>query len=280
MGSWGAAIFADDYAADIRGDWREAIEDGLDAEAATTRLIERYHVDGGPHDEDERTFWIALAAAQAATGRLQIEVKKRALEVIAAGGDVALFAEGDPALGRRRERVLADLAETLKGPQRAPTVIKRPLAHVSPAVIGDLVVVRGSGSRHRELAFVVVGVTSGWPRGSTAPELIGLSWDPSDIATRSSVDASSFLRSCPHPQNVLQDGERIDVWNVQGPTRGPKAFKHHARVAASGLSLPDIDLGTRDLRTRDYRYHLTLWHNLAAAVDSDWFVEKYALDRS
>ena len=37
MGTWGVAIFSDDLAADIRGDFRELIGDGLTPSEATAR---------------------------------------------------------------------------------------------------------------------------------------------------------------------------------------------------------------------------------------------------
>ncbi len=136
MGTWGTSIFASDLASDIRGDWREAIEDGLDAAAATERLVGNYEA-ALADPEEHPVFWIALAAAQAATGRLQESVRDEALAVITAGGDVAAFAETDARLGRQRALVLEKLAAQLRKPQRAPTTIKRPRPRPSPVEVGD-----------------------------------------------------------------------------------------------------------------------------------------------
>jgi hypothetical protein len=61
MGTWGSGIFSGDLAADVRGDWREAIMDGLTPEEATRRLEDSYRP--AIDDEDDGPlFWIALSA--------------------------------------------------------------------------------------------------------------------------------------------------------------------------------------------------------------------------
>jgi len=42
MGTWGSSIFSSDLAADVRGDFRELIEDGASVTEATTRVLDRY----------------------------------------------------------------------------------------------------------------------------------------------------------------------------------------------------------------------------------------------
>lgn len=42
MGAWGPAIFSDDTACDIRSDYRELLEDGVDDAEATQRVISEY----------------------------------------------------------------------------------------------------------------------------------------------------------------------------------------------------------------------------------------------
>ena len=69
VGAWGTGIFDGDTAADVRDDWREALLDGLEPEAATARVLER-HRDALRDADDEVVVWLALAAAQAQAGRL------------------------------------------------------------------------------------------------------------------------------------------------------------------------------------------------------------------
>jgi hypothetical protein len=67
MGAWGPGIFSDDTAADIRGDYRELLEDQVPDSEAMRRVIEAYrHLDA----DEEHILWLALAAAQFQLGRL------------------------------------------------------------------------------------------------------------------------------------------------------------------------------------------------------------------
>jgi hypothetical protein len=42
MGTWGAGIFSNDTACDVRGDYRLALEDGLDDQTAQQRVLEQF----------------------------------------------------------------------------------------------------------------------------------------------------------------------------------------------------------------------------------------------
>lgn len=101
------------------------ILDGAEPEVASRSLITHYRRDLiGP--DHETVFWTALAAAQFETGRLQPDVRDRALAIIDAGGDLELWAESGNRGGR--ERVLRRLAGRLRGPQPAPKRLRRPRA--------------------------------------------------------------------------------------------------------------------------------------------------------
>ncbi len=127
MGTWGPGIFSDDFACDVRNDFRELIGEGLDSAAATVQLEEQYKdVIGDPEDDERDVFWIALAATQTQCGRLQERVRTKALVVIDSGADLRRWMEEeDRSLLRRRKRALEKLRVRLLGPQRAPTKIRR-----------------------------------------------------------------------------------------------------------------------------------------------------------
>ena len=78
-------MFANDVAANVRGAWRDAILEGAEPEDATRRLLDEFE-DALADEDDAPLVWIALAAAQMETGRLQPEIRDRALSVIASGG--------------------------------------------------------------------------------------------------------------------------------------------------------------------------------------------------
>jgi hypothetical protein len=168
MGAWGPGIFDNDLAADVRDEWREAIRAGEDAAAATARIREELESD----DEPSRTeFWTGLAAAQSETGRLQPDVRDRALAVVAEGGDLELW-EGDV----ERAAALGELAERLRGPQRKPKRLRRHKAGPDPGVAtGDVLRIRSPDERRAAL-FHVLDVSR--ERGERWPVLLGLFWPP------------------------------------------------------------------------------------------------------
>ncbi|WP_104107975.1 hypothetical protein [Nocardioides sp. 616] len=135
MGAWGPAIFSDDTACDIRSDYRELLEDGVDDAEATQRVIADYqHL---AHDEAHVPY-LALAAAQSGLGRLEDSVKLEALRVIDAGVGLELWAEaGDQELAKRKA-VLSKLRATLTGPQKPPTKVRRPWSDVTDLSSGDV----------------------------------------------------------------------------------------------------------------------------------------------
>jgi hypothetical protein len=194
VGAWGTAIFSDDTACDIRDEWRNAILDGHQAEDATARLIERF---AGHRDDpdNEKLFWMALAAAQMETGRLLPEARDRALEIIDAGGDVARWEElGDSASAKQRERVLRRLGEKLRGPQPKPKRLRRPIALSVPFEVGDVVRVHDPDDESEEALVVVVGHhRHARPPEELDPIIAALDWDGGPVPDRKALARLAFV---------------------------------------------------------------------------------------
>lgn len=125
MGAWGPAIFSDDLAMDVRGRFRDLIAEGVAPREATDRILAEYEASREDPDEGP-VFWLALAATQWQLGRLQPDVKDRALEVIEAGADLHLWQENRPALARKRLAALHALRDQLRSPQPAPRKLPKP----------------------------------------------------------------------------------------------------------------------------------------------------------
>lgn len=169
MGAWGPAIFSDDLACDIRGDYRELLEDGVSDEEASARVIEAYtHLD----QDEAQVLWLALAAAQAALGRLDDSVRDRALAVIDEGTGLELWAEAGPKELAKRKAALAKLRDTLTGPQKRRSTVRKPWAHVTDLAPGDVLAFRLPDER---LALFRVARLDP-QRVGTAPILRRLDW--------------------------------------------------------------------------------------------------------
>lgn len=135
MGAWGTAIFSDDTACDIRSDYRELLEDGVEDAEATQRVISEYQHLG---DDEVHVLWLALAAAQSRLGRLDDSVKAEALRVIDGNVGLEIWAEAGARELASRRAALARLRKALTGPQKPPSKVRRPWSHVTDLSPGDV----------------------------------------------------------------------------------------------------------------------------------------------
>ena len=110
MGAWGTGIFEDDVAADVRGEWEDAVGSGPSVPDATAALIDGLGADFIPDDDDGPAFWIALAALQLEAGEVTPEVAARAVQAIPA--NLSRWREEAPAEDfAAREQVLGELEQ-------------------------------------------------------------------------------------------------------------------------------------------------------------------------
>ena len=76
MGAWGTALFSNDMACDIRDDYRERIEDGVEDAVATRLTLEKFRT--FLDDPEEATvLLVALAVTQSKIGRLDSAIRDR-----------------------------------------------------------------------------------------------------------------------------------------------------------------------------------------------------------
>jgi hypothetical protein len=209
MGTWGTGVFADDTAADVRDEWRNEIIEGASAEEATARVVKTFG-EGLADDPDESVvFWIALAAAQFETGRLQEDVRDRALALIEGGGDVARWEEESSVLARQRARVLERLAAKLRGPQPEPKRLRRPPSYGVPVERGDIVLVQ---NHERGLAalFAAVDMSAGSGRDSW-PNVEPLLWEDRNVPDTEELERLPALIEevlLPRPWARMTDADR------------------------------------------------------------------------
>lgn len=113
MGAWGTGIFEDDVAADVRGEWEDAVGSGSSVSDATAVLIDGLGADFIPDEDDGPVFWIALAALQLEAAEVTPDVAARAVEAIPA--NLSRWREEATAEDfTARERVLSELEQRLR----------------------------------------------------------------------------------------------------------------------------------------------------------------------
>jgi hypothetical protein len=166
-------------AEEVREAWRDAILDDLDPVAATARVRSEFS-ESFDDSEEGAIAWTALALAQYETGRLQDSVRDRALEVIAAGADLDLWVDEDPAAASRRRRALERLEAKLRGPQPTAKRLRRSKPIVGVWFdSGDVVLVHGE--RGSEGLFVVV-------EEGNEPSVVPLLWGGGAVPSREELE--------------------------------------------------------------------------------------------
>ena len=115
MGAWGANLYQDDVALDVKDEYKDNLRRGKTNEEAMQEIIDKYQE--LLEDEEVRgVFWLALADTQWNLGRLDEQVKKQALEIIELGIDLKRW-ESNEKLYNKRKEILEKLKEKLLSPQ-------------------------------------------------------------------------------------------------------------------------------------------------------------------
>ena len=135
MGTWGTGIFSNDLASDVRGEYRELLEDGVPDAEATQEVLRRF-AHAGTDPDNRVCFWTGLAATQMQLGRLEPSVRDSTIAAIDAGGDLHMWEE-DPQR-RKRATALAKLRAQLLGPQKGAVRVRRPRRIPCPVQAGDV----------------------------------------------------------------------------------------------------------------------------------------------
>lgn len=137
MGAWGAKLYQDDVAQDVKEQYKESLKKGKSNEEATQQVLDEYRpmlndIDDGP------VFWFALAETQWSLGRLLPEVKEQALACIDKGTDQARWERENPKKAPERKKILEDLRIKLNSPMPPMKKISQPKNYKCEWKIGDV----------------------------------------------------------------------------------------------------------------------------------------------
>lgn len=135
VGTWGTGIFADDVAADVRDCYRDLLGDGVADADAMRQIIAEFTE---PDEITPTVVWLALAAAQREVGRLDEDVRDRALQIIADGSELDRWAEEPRTVQARRRAVLSKLADQLTGEQPPRRRVRRQWKPTTDLEPGDV----------------------------------------------------------------------------------------------------------------------------------------------
>jgi hypothetical protein len=194
VSAWGPGVFSDDTTCDIRDEYRALIEDGVDDDAAASAIVERWSAELGP--DEMPALWLALALAQSKVGRLQDDVRDRALEAVDDQYLVAEWASVSSRDGARRREALGKARAALTGPQPARRTLRRPKRFLSDLAVGD--VLARPGPTPPQL-WLVIGMYD--ERDGRDPWIRRLAWSAADVPDRRDLEALAAVPGFPvfHP---------------------------------------------------------------------------------
>ncbi len=135
MGVWGTGLFSDDTACDVRDHYRELLEDGVEDDAASQQTVERFRA---YLDESDGIPLLALAVTQSKLGRLDPEIRDRALAVLERGADLEMWERDNPKLLPRRRATLEKARAQLTGQQPRRRRLRPPRRESSGLAAGDV----------------------------------------------------------------------------------------------------------------------------------------------
>jgi hypothetical protein len=180
LGAWGTALFSDDVACDIRDLYRELLEDSVEDSAATRLTLEKF----GPYlEEPDSIALIAFAVTQSKVGRLEPDVRDRALATIDAGADLAMWEQENPKLLPKRRAVLEKARAQLTGPQPARRRLRPPKRVLSGLAAGDVLAL----ALPRRVALLRVVRVHPYRFGET-PVLEELDFDGTEVPARDALE--------------------------------------------------------------------------------------------
>jgi hypothetical protein len=136
MGIFGTGIFENDDACDVRDEYRQQIEDGVEDAEATRSTLAKFR---GYFDDPESgpVCILALAVTQSKIGRLDPDIRSRALAAIDSGAELAIWEREDPKSLPKRRAVLEKARVQLTGPQPVRKRLRRPRKETCGLMAGD-----------------------------------------------------------------------------------------------------------------------------------------------
>src|SRR5437588_8112193 len=194
MGAWGAALFADDDAADLRADYRAYLADAQ-SDAGATDLAARDYDASLDRPGETTAFWLALASIQWRIGRLDPRVKSVCLTIIDSGVDLEKWAES-PERGKRAA-VLAKLRQMLSSPLPPAKPMPKPLPAQLPGwAFGEVVGYRMANGKYALLHALNYRAWS--TEAVRAPVVSILSWFSESVPDQQAIDRLTYINHDGH----------------------------------------------------------------------------------
>jgi hypothetical protein len=208
MGVWGADLFSDDLACDVRDHYRELLEDGVADDVAVQRTVERFRV---YLEEPDGLALLAFAVTQSRLGRLNEEFRDRALSILDRGADLETWQRDNPKFVAKRRAVLEKARAQLTGPQPPRKRLRPPKRTSSGLAAGDVLALR---LPRRVVLLRVVRVRT--HRKGETPVLEEMDYVGTDVPFRDVIETLDGKATDPIAQDPLSGDTRFFAFPMQG----------------------------------------------------------------
>lgn len=208
MGTWGTGLFDNDFAKDVRGDYIDKLYSGKSAEEASREMVASSIP--AADDEEEELFWLALAATQWEYGRLQPDVKEKALEHLSKEQVLDRWREAGSKQKEEWENTLSQLKERLLSDQLPEKKIQKKKRFVCNWEPGAVFAYRFEGEYSKEKGFfhqffVFRKVSEGeWYPHHIIPILEIYDWIGKKLPT---IEDVRLMRKLPNPHSRMVGAE-------------------------------------------------------------------------
>jgi hypothetical protein len=244
VGVWGTALFSDDVACDVRDHYRELLDDGIADDEATRLTVERFRAS---LEEDDGVALLALAVTQSKLGRLDPDIRDRALAVLARGADLEIWQDENPKLLAKRRATLEKVRAQLTGPQPTRKRVRPPKRISSGLAAGDVLAL----VLPRRVVLLRVVCVHAHRLGET-PVLEELDFDGTDVPSREALERLGAKVTDPIAiMHMLSEDTRFFAFVMQGidwqragfqkvETISSRSGDDQAPVPSSGISWAQI----------------------------------------
>ena len=182
MGAWGVSILSNDIAEDISFIYKDLLGDKYSNEDASKIVINEFLND---LDDDEiTTFWLSLALIQWKLGRLQEDVKTKALHIIESGIDLEHWEE-DLKVKKKREVVLLKLKDQLNSPQPETKKVRKRFVSETKLKAKDAISYQLKSGDF--IILKVIGIIEEWT-GNRYPLFELCDWKGKNIPPREAIN--------------------------------------------------------------------------------------------
>ncbi|CCW03678.1 MULTISPECIES: hypothetical protein [Bacillus] len=224
----GVGIFEDNLSEDIKFDFQDLISEGYSSEEANEMMVNTYISSLRKHEEN--IFWLALAAIQWELGRLNPQVKEKAICIIESKSDLKRWWR-EPELKKKRELVLEKLKKNLVSPLPEPKKVKRRVVLKTELEIGDVITYRLLSGQY--IILKVVGVNE--YAGNAYPILMLCDWIGRDIPDKDEILTMEMKEGL---NQYFQKGfQYIEVF----PLKKKSYPKERIRLVYKNIEVPSRD---------------------------------------